>query len=81
MQQRAYLNNTSKEDLELIKNEIQNLNDYYTKSFPKHQNIESNQQPKEEIKDKIQKDNNNNQNNQNKIKDSRKLSEPIINQE
>ena len=34
MQQRAYLNNTSKEDLELIKNEIQNLNDYYTKSFP-----------------------------------------------
>ena len=81
MQQKAYLNNTSKEDLELIKNDIQNLNDYYTKSFPKHQNIESNQQPKEEIKDKIQKDNNNNQNNQNKIKDSRKLSEPIINHE
>ena len=84
MQQRAYLNNTSKEDLELIKNDIQNLNDYYTKAFQKSQNIPPNQQQKEESQNQIQTDNNNNQNEKveiQKIKDSRKLSEPIINPE
>ena len=83
MQQRAYLNNTSKEDLDLIKNDIQNLNDYYTKAFQKSQNIKSNQQKKEESQNQIQ-TNNEIQNNSaeiHKIKDSRKLSSPIINPE
>ncbi len=86
MQQRTYLNNTSIEDLELIKNDIQNLNDYYAKAFEKSeksQNIQSNQphpqQKQEEIKNQIESNNNNVQ--IQKIKDSRKLSEPIINPE
>ena len=82
MQQKAYLNNTSKEDLELIKNDIQNLNDYYTKAFQKSINIQSNQQQKEESQNQIQTDNDKNKNIEiQKIKDSRKLSEPIINPE
>ena len=83
MQQRAYLNNTSKEDLDLIKNDIQNLNDYYTKAFQKSQNIQSNQQKKEESQNQIQTNNEIQNNNAEiyKIKDSRKLSSPIINQE
>ena len=81
MQQRAYLNNTSKEDLDLIKNDIQNLNDYYTKAFQKSQNIQSNQQKKEENQNQIQANNEIQNNNAeiHKIKDSRKLSIPIIN--
>ena len=86
MQQRAYLNNTSIEDLELIKNDIQNLNNYYAKAFEKSeksQNIQSNQpqpqQKQEENKNQIESNNNNVQ--IQKIKDSRKLSEPIINPE
>ena len=83
MQQRAYLNNTSKEDLDLIKNDIQNLNDYYTKAFQKSQNIQSNQQKKEENQNQIQANNEIQNNNAeiHKIKDSRNLSSPIINQE
>ena len=83
MQQRAYLNNTSKEDLDLIKNDIQNLNDYYTKAFQKSQNIQSNQQKKEENQNQIQANNEIQNNNAeiHKIKDSRKLSNPIINPE
>ena len=83
MQQRAYLNNTSKEDLDLIKNDIQNLNDYYTKAFQKSQNIQSNQQKKEENQNQIQANNEIQNNNAeiHKIKDSRKLSSPIINPE
>ena len=83
MQQRAYLNNTSKEDLDLIKNDIQNLNDYYTKAFQKSQNIQSNQQKKEENQNQIQANNEIQNNNEeiHKIKDSRKLSSPIINPE
>ena len=69
--------------MELIKNDIQNLNDYYTKAFQKSQNIQSNQQKKEESQNQIQ-TNNEIQNNSaeiHKIKDSRKLSSPIINPE
>ena len=33
MEKKSYLNNTSLEDLTLIKNDIQNLNDYYSKTF------------------------------------------------
>ena len=93
MEKKVFLNNTSLEDLELIKNDIQNLNDYYTKAFHSSKNNDSNQKQKEELKEnsnqEIQKDKNiSNNNNKNsplkqlsKIKDSRELSSPIINPE
>ena len=47
MEKKIYLNNTSLEDLELIKNDIKNLNDFYSKTFKP--NIETNfQQLKQE---------------------------------
>ena len=91
MEQRPYLNNTSIEDLEQIKNDIQNLNEYYSKSFKSSQINPQNQIKKDE---QIQIQNNqdeqnqdsqpekdNNKNNPTKIKDSRDLSSPIINPE
>ena len=38
MEKKTYLNNTSLEDLSLIKNDIKNLNDYYSKTFKQSQN-------------------------------------------
>ena len=87
------LNNKEKINSSKISNDIQNLNDYYTKAFHSSKNNDSNQKQKEELKEnsnqEIQNDkNNSNNNNKNsplkqlsKIKDSRELSSPIINPE
>ena len=40
MEKKSYLNNTSLEDLTLIKNDIKNLNDYYSKAFNPSQKTE-----------------------------------------
>ena len=95
MEKKTYLNNTSLEDLSLIKNDIKNLNDYYSKAFKQSQN--NNQNQKEESKQNdpqskeniniSQKNKNTNTNNDNnnpspsKQLDSRNLSSPIINSE
>ena len=80
MEKKIYLNNTSLEDLELIKNDIKNLNDFYSKTFKP--NIETNfQQLKQEnnIKKESVEDSPSNQKETKKIiKDSRELSSPII---
>ena len=89
MEKKAYLNNTSLEDLSLIKNDIKNLNDYYSKTFKQSQNNAQKPKEKEEEEESKQKEpqspENNNNNNINKksppIKDSRELSSPIINPE
>ena len=49
MEKKSYLNNTSLEDLTLIKNDIQNLNDYYSKTF--NQFPKNDQNKKEEEKE------------------------------
>ena len=88
MEKKTYLNNTSLEDLSLIKNDIKNLNDYYSKTFKQSQNIaqKQNEEQEESKQNESQSpENNNNDNNNNKItqpiKDSRELSSPIINPE
>ena len=90
MEKKTYLNNTSLEDLSLIKNDIKNLNDYYSKTFKQSQNnAQKPNEEKEEEEESKQKEpqspENNNNNNINKksppIKDSRELSSPIINPE
>ena len=50
MEKKSYLNNTSLEDLTLIKNDIKNLNDYYSKTFNPSQKNE--QIKKEDSKQK-----------------------------
>lgn len=88
MEQKIYLNNTTLEDLESIKKDIQNFNDYYSKTF-KNENIENPPISKKENNENLSKQiedqpkNSSNLNNQqNQItNDSRKLKEPIIKQE
>ena len=97
MEKKSYLNNTSLEDLTLIKNDIKNLNDYYSKTFSPSQKNEqikkedSKQkepvpQEAEEINQKnnsnnLNNDDNNNINKPKEIKDTRELTSPIINPE
>ena len=89
MEKKTYLNNTTLEDLSLIKNDIKNLNDYYSKTFKQSQNnAQKENEEKEESKQnepQSPENNNNDNNNTNKItqpiKDSRELSSPIINPE
>ena len=87
MEKKAFLNNTSLEDLTLIKNDLKNLNDYYSKTFNQSQKNEqikkedSKQkepitQETEEINQKnnsnnINNDDNNNMNKPKEIKDTR----------
>ena len=52
MEKKSYLNNTSLEDLTLIKNDIQNLNDYYSKTFNQFPKNDQNKKEKEESKQK-----------------------------
>ena len=89
MEAKIYLNNTTLEDLESIKNEIQNLNDFYSKTFK--ESDQSNQsKSKKGINENFSKQNedqqiNNPSNTDNQpneaIKDSRELKEPIIKEE
>ena len=88
MEQKIYLNNTTLEDLESIKKDIQNFNDYYSKTF-KNEINENQSNSKKEKNESLSKQNEdqpknsskvNNQNNQ-IINDSRKLNEPIIKKE
>ena len=89
MEKKTYLNNTSLEDLSLIKNDIKNLNDYYSKTFKatkdnQNHNEESKDNNPQTIQDNQKNINNiNNTNNiqKPKVKDSRELSSPIINPE
>ena len=88
MEKKTYLNNTTLEDLSLIKNDIKNLNDYYSKTFKQSQNNaqKQNEEQEESKQNEPQSpENNNNDENNNKItqpiKDSRELSSPIINPE
>lgn len=93
MEEKAYLNNTTLEDLESIKKDIENLNTFYSKKF-KNENEHSQNQPN------IQKDNNENLSKEKEdqpkspektsknnnieietVKDSRLLNEPIIKEE
>ena len=85
MEKKTYLNNISPEDLSLIKTDIQNLNDYYTKTFKSSQNNPKEKEDSKQNQEEIKNNNNNNIPNNNipqiKIKDSRDLSSPIINPE
>ena len=86
-EQKIYLNNTSLEDLESIKKDIQNLNDFYSKKFKteKSQNQQDNQKENNENLSKEKEDINNPSKDKNQseqiIKDSRKLKESLINKE
>lgn len=86
MDKKIYLNNTTLDDLESIKKDIQNLNDFYSKTFikPKIENqpntnkgIDENLSKEKEDQPKIAPSNEDNETNK-IIKDSRKLKEPII---
>ena len=85
MEKKTYLNNISPEDLSLIKTDIQNLNDYYTKTFKSSQNNPQEKEDSKQNQEKIKSNTNDNIPNNNipqiKIKDSRELSSPIINPE
>ena len=90
MEQKTYLNNNTLEDLESIKKDIQNLNEFYSKTF---------QNKKNDNQENLKKENNENLSKQKEdkevnpstdknveqntilIKDSRKLKEPIIKKE
>ena len=88
-EKKIYLNNTSLEDLESIKKDIQSLNDFYSKIFQSQKNdIQPNiNKVKNEILSKEKEDQKENPSNSNNnqedkiIKDSRQLKEPIIKQE
>ena len=88
-EKKIYLNNTSLEDLESIKKDIQSLNDFYSKTFQSQKNdIQPNiNKVKNEILSKEKEDQKENPSNSNNnqedkiIKDSRQLKEPIIKQE
>jgi hypothetical protein len=85
MEQKLYLNNTTLEDLESIKKDIRNLNDYYSKITKKENNNRLVNQ-KKEINDNLSKQNEKEPKNPSNttseqiqiIKDSRKIKEPII---
>ena len=89
MEAKIYLNNTTLEDLESIKNDIQNLNEFYSKKF-KESDQPNQSKPQKGINENSSKQNEDQQQNNpsntdnqpnEKIKDSRELKEPIIKQE
>ncbi len=88
-EKKIYLNNTSLEDLESIKKDIQNLNEFYSKTFtkPKNDNQPNSNKEKNENLSKEKEDYPKNnilieEKDTTKItKDSRKLKEPIIKEE
>lgn len=91
MDKNTYLNTANLESLENIKKDIQNLNSFYSKTFQNFKNIQQQlypNSPQENIskqkEDSFDKSNNRNCSNNkssNAPKDSRKLKQPIINEE
>lgn len=85
MEQKLYLNNTTLEDLESIKKDIQNFNDYYSK-ITKKENNNRLVNHKKEINENLSKQNEKEPKNPSNttseqiqmMKDSRKIKEPII---
>ena len=87
MEKKIYLNNTTLEDLESIKNDIKNLNDFYSKTLKTQKNENkpiSNKEINENLskqKEDQQKNPSNEKDTSEQLKDSRKLKQPIIKQE